>query len=453
MDMAIVFGCWVSAYFLRYYVYTALPPIQIPAFSAHLVVLIFIFPLYWLAFKQAGLYKPQRTARIRSELLNIARASNFCLFAIIFFVYFFRSRYQYSRSIFIYFWVLSTASFILYHLILRKLLRYLRKKGYNLRHILIVGTGSLAEEAQRKIGEHPEFGLKIEGFLSRSPADTGRSINGVKIMGTYNELKDIVKDKDIDQVIFVLSAGEDRFIRPLLGYIKDETVDIKIIPDLGDFFTLRKNLEDIGGLSVITLRESPLGGWARITKRTFDIIGASLGIVIFSPLMFLIAILIKLTSKGPVFYRQKRLSLDGIPFELIKFRTMVETAEDSFSPGWTNESDKRRTWIGKMLRRFSLDELPQFLNILKGEMSIVGPRPERRFFVEQFSKRVPKYTLRHMTKSGITGWAQIHGWRGNTAIDKRIEYDLYYIENWSIWLDIKIVLLTILAIIKGKGAY
>ncbi|MDD4982326.1 MAG: exopolysaccharide biosynthesis polyprenyl glycosylphosphotransferase, partial [Candidatus Omnitrophica bacterium] len=274
-----------------------------------------------------------------------------------------------------------------------------------------------------------------------------------KIIGTYKEIESIIMEKGIDQVIFALPSGEERIIRALLKKIEKGGVDIKVILDLGDFFTLRKSFDDLAGLPVITLRESPLFGWPRIGKRMFDIVGSILFIIISAPLMCFIALLVKLTSDGPLLYKQERVGLDGEKFIIYKFRSMRVDAEKSCGPVWTSSSDRRRTPVGALIRRTGLDELPQFFNILWGKMSLVGPRPERPVFVDKFREHLPNYMLRHKIKAGMTGWAQVHGWRGDTSLEERIKYDLFYIEHWSLLFDLKILCMTLPAIFKGEGAY
>jgi exopolysaccharide biosynthesis polyprenyl glycosylphosphotransferase len=246
---------------------------------------------------------------------------------------------------------------------------------------------------------------------------------------------------------------DENVLHAISEMVDGQTADIKVALEPNNFFPLKKDADKLGDLVIVNTSQSPLYGWKSICKRALDISTSLLMLIAFSPLLLLIVLIIKCTSRGPIFYRQKRISLNETSFELIKFRTMVENAEDPSGPAWTSNADKRRTWIGKILRRYSLDEFPQFLNVLNGEMSVVGPRPERQVFAERFSRRIPKYMLRHTMKPGMTGWAQIYGWRGDTSIDKRVEYDLYYIKNWSLWMDVKIIFLTIPAIIKGGGAY
>ena len=264
------------------------------------------------------------------------------------------------------------------------------------------------------------------------PQKVGTEIQGIEVLGLYEEIDQVIQNRGINLVIFALPLTAHQKLEELLNRIRDEMVDIKIVPDLYRFISLRGGVEEFEGLPFINLRESPMVGWNRILKRSFDIILASLVLILFSPLLLLIALAIKVTSKGPVLYRQVRMGLDGRVFEMLKFRSMVVGAEKETGPVWAQKEDPRRTVLGRILRKVSFDELPQLINVIKGEMSLVGPRPERPELIQSFKDKIPKYMLRHKMKAGMTGWAQIHGWRGNTSLEKRIEFDLYYIENWSL---------------------
>jgi len=266
---------------------------------------------------------------------------------------------------------------------------------------------------------------------------------GCHIVGSYSDIGSFLGRTDIDQIVVALPLEDQQTLPEIMNQLQDSLVDIKIIPDLYQFASIGGAIEEFEGLPVISLQECPLDGINLFTKRTVDLVVASLLLLVLSPLMSIIALLVKLTSRGPVLFKQERVSFDGTPFRIIKFRTMYLDAE-SGGPGWTKPGDDRVTPLGRFLRSTSLDELPQLLNVLKGDMSIVGPRPERPVFIREFRQHIPRYMLRHKVPAGMTGWAQVHGWRGDTSIDKRIEYDLYYIENWSIFLDIKILFLTLL---------
>ncbi|GIL19060.1 MAG: hypothetical protein BroJett041_01740 [Candidatus Jettenia caeni] len=335
----------------------------------------------------------------------------------------------------------------------REFLRFLRKQGYNLRYALIISTEKLGQDLVNKLKKHPELGIRISGFLTRDMDSAGNKIQGIPVLGKYSDVRSLISKHKIDIVFVALPFSVHHQLKEVLDWIGDEMVSIMVLPDISDFVTLRGSVSEFEGMPLISLRDTPLYGWNIIVKRLLDIIFASLVLTFASPLMFIIAVMIKLTSEGPVLFKQERMGMDGKTFHILKFRTMLINAEQVTGPVWTKEDDPRRTRIGKLLRMTSLDELPQFFNVLKGDMSIVGPRPERPVFIESFKGTIPKYMLRHKMKAGITGWAQVSGLRGNTSLEKRIEYDLYYIENWSLNFDLKIIWLTLLNGFIDKHAY
>ena len=313
-------------------------------------------------------------------------------------------------------------------------------------------TESWPKKSARKFQDHPEFGLNVVGFVTNKKKIIDHSLN-IAVLGEYNQLRQIIEQESVDIVYFALPAKEERLVRLLIEQIDNEPVDIKVALDIDGFFLLKNSISEIDGIPIITLRESSLIGFQEIIKQIFDFIFALIIVILASPVFVLVAVLIKMSSPGPVFYFQERVSLNGVRFKLIKFRTMKVNAEEHTGPVWTADDDPRRTAIGVWLRKTGLDELPQFLNVLKGDMSVVGPRPERPEFIAEFRKLHPHYMFRHAIKTGITGLAQVRGFRGNTSLEKRLQYDLEYLNNWSLWLDIKIILMTVLEVFKGRGAY
>jgi len=338
-------------------------------------------------------------------------------------------------------------------ILFRELLRFIRKRGYNLRHALIVGTGSLGRDVTERVHGHPELGIKIRGFLSEDDSKVGIELEGFKVLDTFENIRSVVTDQRIDMVLITLPLSAHERLKRILDDLGDEMVSIMLIPDLMELVTLRGGIGEFDGMPIISLRDTPLYGWNLVTKRVADVVLSIIILLAASPLMIIVSVLVRATSKGPVLYRQERMGLDGRTFSMLKFRTMETQAEEETGPVWATKSDSRRTPIGTFLRKTSVDELPQFFNVIKGDMSIVGPRPEREFFIQQFREKIPKYMLRHKMKAGITGWAQISGWRGNTSLEKRIEYDLYYIENWSLRFDLEIMWLTIWRGLINKHAY
>jgi Undecaprenyl-phosphate glucose phosphotransferase len=372
---------------------------------------------------------------------------------ILVFIAFFFKRTEFSRVVFLYFSILSFLFLSLSRLFLKGFYIDLQRKHLRSERVLIVGARELAQGVAETIRKHPELGLTIMGFLTRVPQKVGTQIQGIEVLGLYEEIDQVIQNQGIHLVIFALPLTAHQNLEELLNRIRNELVDIKIVPDLYRFISLRGGVEEFEGLPFINLRESPMVGWNRILKRSFDILLAGLILLLFSPLLLLIALAVKTTSPGPVFYRQTRMGLDGRVFEMLKFRSMVVGAEKESGPVWAQKEDPRRTLVGRIIRKFSLDELPQLINVLNGEMSLVGPRPERPELIQSFKDKIPKYMLRHKMKAGMTGWAQIHGWRGNTSLEKRIEFDLYYIENWSLPLDSKILFKTLWKGVFSKEAY
>jgi len=335
----------------------------------------------------------------------------------------------------------------------RELLERRWRRGIGLKRVLIAGAGELGRLVADKALEHRELGYKVTGFIDDRAGGDYLGYRGLPLLGTLDETSEILQRERVDQLYVALPLEEHVRMLGVIEAASRECVDVKVVPDLLQFIALRARLEDLDGLPIINIHGAPLQGFNSILKRLVDLAAASFALVIFAFPFFVIALLIRRTSSGPVFYRQERMGLDGKPFLVYKFRSMFHDAERETGPVWAREDDPRRTPVGKWLRRLSIDELPQLWNVLRGDMSLVGPRPERPFFVEQFKQRFPQYMLRHKVKAGMTGWAQVNGWRGNTSIEKRIEYDLYYIVNWSVGLDLKIIWLTVLKGLFHKHAY
>ena len=325
----------------------------------------------------------------------------------------------------------------------RELLERRWRAGIGLKRILIAGAGDLGRMVADRILQHRELGYQVVGFLDDRAGGDHIGYRGLPLLGTLDDVGEIAQRERIDHLYVALPLEEHTKLLNLMEITSRECIDVKVVPDLLQFIALRARLEDLDGLPIINVNDVPLQGLNSWIKRVIDVALSGGAVVVLAIPFAIIAALVKLTSPGPVFYRQERMGLDGKAFTVYKFRSMYIGAEDTTGPVWARDDDPRATPVGRWLRRMDLDELPQFLNVLKGDMSIVGPRPERPFFVEQFKHRIPQYMLRHKVKAGITGWAQVNGWRGNTSLEKRIEYDLYYIENWSVTLDLKIMWLTL----------
>ena len=455
IDWIILSCSWMLAYYVRFYI-PIIPVYKgIPSFYMYITLLIIMLPLWYIVFQAFGLYRPRRISSKIAEVWDIVKATAVATLILVVLTYFVR-KYEFSRLTFLYFGIICVVFLSIERILFRELLRFIRKRGYNLRHALIVGTGRLGLDVTDRVHKHPELGIKIGGFLSEERTQVGNTLEGFQVLDTFENIRSVVIDQKIDMVLITLPLNAHERLKRILDDIGDEMVSIMVIPDLIEFATLatlRGSTGEFEGMPIISLRDTPLYGWNIVVKRVTDFVLSITILLAVSPLMLVISFLVKVTSRGPVFYSQERMGLDGKIFSMLKFRTMEIQAEKETGPVWTAKNDSRRTSIGTFLRKTSMDEFPQFFNVLKGDMSIVGPRPEREFFIQQFKNKVPKYMLRHKMKAGITGWAQISGWRGNTSLEKRIECDLYYIENWSLRLDLAIMWLTIWRGLVNKHAY
>ncbi len=453
-DLLVIAVSWIFSYGLRFHSGLFVLDTARPSLELYVLLLVPIMLIWGLSLKAFDLYRPRRIASRLDEIVDITKACALAVLTLIAATYLLR-RYEVSRLVFVIFGVTNIAALSIERSLFRAALRHLRATGYNLRYAVVVGTGDPATQFLKRIEMHPEMGLKVVGVLSSGAEPHPPQVCGVEVLGSYEIIKDVIRQKGIDHVIIALEWEEHGKLLAVTKAIDDEAVDIKFVPDLLAFVTLRGGVDEIDGLPIISLQSTPLYGWNIVIKRAFDIAMSLLAIALSAPLMLGIAVLIKLTSPGPIFYRQTRMGIGGKPFRMLKFRSMRVDADAKNGPVRTKSGDPRRTRFGVILRRMSLDELPQLFNVLSGDMSLVGPRPEVIAWIEQenLRRRIPRYMLRHKMKAGITGWAQINGWRGDTDLTKRVEYDLYYIENWSLALDIKIMWLTIWKGLVSKNAY
>jgi putative colanic acid biosynthesis UDP-glucose lipid carrier transferase len=404
-----------------------------------------IFPMF-------RLYEPQRGAGVADELrrlvfawMLLAALAGGAIFAT-------KMGDTYSR-VWVSAWlvggfVLTTVS----RMSVRLGLRALRLRGLTQRHVVIVGAGTLGRTVATRLLLSPWAGFSITGFYDDNPASTGASVAGRPVSATNECLLADVAAGSIDQVWLALPLRADARIREILTMLRDHPVEVRFVPDIYSFHLLNHSVTEVAGLPVISLTETPMSGINRMVKAIEDYALATLLFAVASPLMLLIAIGVKLTSSGPVLYRQERVTWNGERFQMLKFRTMPVDAEAATGPVWMRQGERRSTPIGTLLRRTSLDELPQFINVLRGEMSLVGPRPERPEFVERFRQQIPGYMQKHLVKAGITGWAQVNDLRGDSDLGQRIQYDLYYIDNWSLWFDLRILVLTLWHILKSHNA-
>ena len=452
LDLFFITLAWFLAYLLRFEAGFIGVTKEVPTWGQHLPLLVIILLVCGAVFNMTGLYRTKRLSSLPNEIYELIRAMTLSILVFVFLTYFFKE-YRYSRLTIFYFWSLSILFIGLSRSYARYLLKSLRKKGFNLRYALILGDQDLGQKLVQSFHDHPELGLKAIGFLSGSRENIGKIIDGVSVIGTYEDLHEVLKRGGIDQVFIALPFHLHGKIKDILASLRNELVNIKVVSDLYDFVTLRGGVEELDGLPIINIQDTPLLGWGKIAKRAMDVAFSSIGLLALSLPMGLIAFMVKLTSPGPVFYDQERMGFDGEIFKMLKFRSMTADAERETGPVWAKPNDPRRTPVGKILRKTNLDELPQLFNVLKGEMSLVGPRPERPELIEKFKHNIPNYMLRHKIKAGLTGWAQVNGWRGNTSLEKRIEHDLYYIENWSISFDLRILFMTLWKGLSSKHAY
>ena len=415
-------------------------------------ILLVLIPVYLILYAKFNLYKPKRFQNQTAEYTNLVKANSIGM--VFFFIYIIFMKIPHvSRSLQLMFYVLSMFLTIAERAAIRYALERTRRKGYNLKHVVVIGFSAAAEAYIDRIKSNPQWGYTIHGIFD----DNLRSDFSYRNTFCIGKLKDVEKflqNTSMDEVAIALSLKEYYKLGEMVAVCEKSGVHTKFIPDYNNIIPTKPYTEDLLGLPVINIRYVPLTNtFNAVVKRLMDIFGSIVAIILFSPIMLFAVIMIKLTSPGPLIYKQERVGLHNHTFMMYKFRSMEVQSKESEKKAWTVKNDPRVTGIGKLMRRTSIDELPQLFNILKGDMSLVGPRPERPFFVEKFREEIPRYMVKHQVRPGLTGWAQVNGYRGNTSIRKRIDYDLYYIENWSVGLDVKIILLTFFKGFINKNAY
>ena len=421
-------------------------------FKVYMLAMVAIVAVYLVLYHMFNLYTPKRVQGRRLELWNIVKA-NAVGMALILGVLYLIKLIDFSRWMLFYFVVLNVVLETIARNLIRYFLRSIRRNGYNLKHIVLVGYSRAAEEYIDRILDNPQWGYKIRGILD-DHIEAGTEYRGIKVIGRIANLMVILPENRLDEIAITLGLSEYYRLEEIVNLCEKSGVHTKFIPDYNRVIPTKPYTEDILGLPVINIRHVPLTNTLYAAmKRTMDIAGALCAIILFSPVMLFSAIMIKITSPGPLIFKQERVGLHNHTFMMYKFRSMDVQAPEKEKSKWTVKNDPRVTNFGKFMRKTSIDELPQLFNVLKGEMSLVGPRPERPFFVEKFKEEIPRYMIKHQVRPGMTGWAQVNGYRGNTSIKKRIEYDLYYIENWTLGLDVKILFLTIFKGFINKNAY
>ena len=421
-------------------------------FKVYMLAMVAIVAVYLVLYHMFNLYTPKRVQGRRLELWNIVKANTVGI-AFILGVLYLIKMIDFSRWMLFYFAVLNVVLETIARNLIRYFLRSIRRNGYNLKHIVLVGYSRSAEEYIDRILDNPQWGYKIRGILD-DHIEAGTEYRGIKVIGRIANLMVILPENRLDEIAITLGLSEYYRLEEIVNLCEKSGVHTKFIPDYNRVIPTKPYTEDILGLPVINIRHVPLTNtFYAAMKRTMDIAGALCAIILFSPVMLFSAIMIKITSPGPLIFKQERVGLHNHTFMMYKFRSMDVQAPEQEKSKWTVKNDPRVTNFGKFMRKTSIDELPQLFNVLKGEMSLVGPRPERPFFVEKFKEEIPRYMIKHQVRPGMTGWAQVNGYRGNTSIKKRIEYDLYYIENWTLGLDVKILFLTIFKGFINKNAY
>lgn len=417
---------------------------------AILVALLFTI----IVFSQFAVYRPWRGMRLIQEVKTISLAWMTVLLGLVMLAFLTKTTTEFSRVWTISWWTTTWLGIVLIRVVIRITMRFLRTRGWNKRQIVIAGAGALGQRIVQRIRLAEWTGLEVVAFFDDDAFLRNQKIEDIPVVNNLDELPFYVVNNAIDQVWMALPLRADERLKSTITSIHElSSAEVRMVPDIYDFPLHNYSVSEVAGLPVLNLTDSPMFGINRVAKTMVDMLLTALALIVLSPLLLLIASGVKLSSRGPVLYRQERVSWNGKRFNMLKFRSMPVAAEDQAGPQWTTATDHRATWFGSLLRRTSLDELPQFFNVLKGDMSIVGPRPERPVFVEQFRAEVPDYMQKHLVKAGITGWAQVNGWRGSTDLKTRIEYDLYYIENWSVWFDLKIMFLTLFKGLISKNAY
>jgi Undecaprenyl-phosphate glucose phosphotransferase len=448
-DLTLTAVAWVGAYYLRFAsgcipVYDPPPEVALCWRNLPLVLLLALF-----AYHFTGQYTIHRLRRVREDLVGVVKGTTLLVLLVLGTIYFLQDHYD-SRGTMVLFWLLAAGLGILGRRLGWAVIRYLRGQGYNEARSIVVGTGRVARRTARALRQTYWLGIRNLGFVEDQPS---RWTSDLNVLGTTAELPQLISKYDVRYVFIALPMSRYHEARHVFDVLSRTLVEVRLIGDVPNLAGLSLTTSNLDGLPVFGLRESPHFGLNVVIKRVMDVALSLLCLLVLSPLVVLIAVAIKLTSPGPVFYRQERCGLNGRPFQMLKFRSMRVDAERQTGAVWTTKDDPRRTRLGAWLRKLNLDELPQLINVLRGDMSLVGPRPERPVFIQQFSRTVPNYVSRHSVKVGITGWAQVHGWRGNTSLRKRLQYDLYYITHWTPLLDLRILWMTLFRSFFDRNAY
>lgn len=451
LDAVVTVISYIMAWWLRIVVFQR-PGEGTLAPETYFIALLGIVPLYMALYSALNLYKSKRYSSALREFFDIIKANLIGL--VVFFVaLYIINEPNFSRSVIFIFFVINVLLTVLVRNAIRVFLRQIRKKGYNIKYIVLVGYSRAAEEYIDRIHANPQWGYVVRGILDdHIPA--GTLYKGIKVVGRIDNLYYVLPENKLDEIAITLSLEDYDRLEEIVGLCEKSGVHTKFIPDYNSVIPSKPYTEDLSGLPVINIRRVPLTNTLNwVVKRAVDIVGSLVALIIFSPIMLISAIVIKCSGSGPVIFKQERVGLHNKTFKMYKFRTMEVQKPQDESKAWTVKNDPRVTKFGRFLRKTSLDEVPQFYNILKGDMSLVGPRPERPVFVDKFKEEIPRYMIKHQVRPGLTGWAQVNGYRGDTSIRKRIDCDIYYIENWTFGFDIKILFLTVFKGFVNKNAY
>ena len=451
IDALVIAFSYVIAWFIQIHILVKDSAGTLPV-QTYMFALVFLVPGFLFLYYAFNLYTPKRVQGRRLEAANIFSANMIGLLVFMFVLYLINEP-NFSRFMIFLFIGINYVLTVVERNLIRMVLMNIRRRGMNQKHIILVGYSRAAEEFIDRIVQNPQWGYHINGILDDS-VRPGTVYKNVKVIGTTSQLEGILERNNLDEIAITLGLSEYYKLQQIVAACEKSGVHTKFIPDYMNIIPTRPYTEDLLGLPVINIRHVPLSNtFNMMVKRAMDIVGAICCIILFSPVMLVTAIMIKLTSPGPLIFTQVRVGLHNKPFRMYKFRSMEVQSPSEERKGWTTRDDPRVTKVGRFIRRTSIDEMPQFFNVLKGDMSLVGPRPERPQYVEKFREEIPRYMVKHQVRPGLTGWAQVNGYRGNTSIRKRIEHDIYYIENWTIGLDIKILFLTVFKGFVNKNAY
>jgi exopolysaccharide biosynthesis polyprenyl glycosylphosphotransferase len=454
-DAAAIEAAFLLSYWFRFFsplTSTFEVTLGVPPFATYVNSSLIFIPIWLAVFQSRRLYGARRNSHLSDEFFAIVRLVSIGMLIVMSATFFYRG-FSFSRGVFILLWGTSIATITTGRFFIMEFEKFLYRHGKELKTVAIVGSNDAADEIFSLLTSHSSLGYEVVGYYADSQAAAPLKLSGAKYLGPLNALPDGITAYRLQAALIALSYKDHPQLLEMIRDAEGLNVELMMVPDMLEMMTSRVRIQDIEGIPFLKIKEIPLSTWNRISKRAFDVIFSSLILLLTLPFTLVLAAIIKMTSRGPIFFVQERISLDGRPFFVVKFRTMRTDAENSTGPVRAKKGDPRATSIGRILRRTSLDELPQLWNVLTGHMSIVGPRPERPFFVEQFKGKIPRYLERHRVKTGMTGWAQVNGLRGDAPIDERTKYDIYYVENWSLVFDMKIILKTIRAVIFGKDAY